>query len=934
MKKLLLIAICAVTSLAASAQQGFVRGKITDGETGEGLFGATVAKEGTSIGAVADFDGNYSLALEPGTHTLVISFVSFQTQRVENVVVKAGDVTSMDFQMTTDVVQLGEVVVTAAVTKDSDFGMMTFQRKSANLLDGASFQTFKKTGDSDLASAIKRVTGVSVQGGKFVYVRGLGDRYTRTTLNGMTIPGLDPDRNDVQIDIFPTSILENVIVYKTFSPNLPGDFTGGVVDVEMKNFPEKKTTTVSLGFGYNSKMNLNKDFLSYEGGKTDWLGIDDGTRELPFDRFTQIPDINNNNPALEYLTRSLNPNMAAERRKSFLNTTFTFNHGNQINREKYTVGYVAILNYQNKYEYYEGYEVSQYTKDDDASVTDLFAEERRVGDLGRYNVLWSALAAGSIKFDKHTIALSAFRTQNAVMDAIDRTTRNFDETGQTTSDDILTYSQRSVTNGIISGTHQLGKLRAEWKNSYTVARTYDPDFRATEISITDPQSPSIRRGDDAGISRFWRDLNENNENFKLDFTLPYGKSNKFQFGGAVLFKDRTFTIDNFIVDATQRSNVPVDPNYFLQPENIWTTEGGTGTYLQGNYEAPNNYDGRSSVLAGYVMSENVFGKLRAIYGVRMEKGDMYYTGVDIFNTVYDDTHTLDEINFLPSLNLVYGVTETMNIRASYGKTLARPSFKEKSTAQIFDPTMGIFFNGNINLQQTEIDNYDLRWENFFTGGDMLSVSLFYKQFDKHIEIVFYDLAINNVRPRNTGDSRVYGIEFEARKKFDFISPALSAFSIGANVTLANSQVYMKQVPVNDQGTTDYDARVFNAREGETVKSTRPMGGQSPYLINAYLNYADDEGVMNANLSYNVQGETLNIVGVAAVPDVYTQPFNSLNFNVYRNFGVNKNHRVTLRADNLLNAERRDLYKGYKDATGIYSIYKPGTTFTLNYAYTF
>jgi hypothetical protein len=935
MKKILVISALLVCSITGMAQKGFLRGKITDGETGEGLYGATVLKQGTSIGVLSDFDGNYSLSLDAGLHTIVLTFISYQTQTIENVEIKAGGVTSLDFIMTSAVSQLDEVVITAAALKDSDLGIMTFQRKSANVLDGVSNQTFRKTGDRDLAGAMGRVTGVSVQSGKFVYVRGLGDRYTRTTLNGMSIPGLDPDRNDVQIDIFPTSILENVIVYKTFSPNLPGDFTGGLIDVETKNFPEEKITTVSLGFRFNPDMNLKDNYLIHSGGNTDWLGFDDGKRKLPFPATTVVPDVSSSNPeSVEALTRSLDPQLAVQRKRSFLNTSFSFNHGNQINKNKYTLGYNVIYNYQRRFEYYDDVEFGEYTKEDNLNKNKLFAEEIRKGELSRTTVLWSGLLSAAIKFDKHSISAGIFRTQSGVSEASDRISANYDQTQATLYENILTYSQRSVTNGLLSGTHQFGKLRLDWKNSLTLARTYDPDSRETSIDITNPEMATLNTGAGAGIRRFWRDLNEFNENVKVEFTLPYGKSHKFQFGAAGLYKDRKFEVFNFRINTTNRSGVPVDPDYFLRGENIWTMEGRTGSYLEGNLEAPNNYEANSSVYSGYVMTEMAFEKLKAIYGARVEKADMFYTGVDTGGNTFDHDRTLEEINILPSINLVYGLSETMNVRGSFGQTLARPSFKEKSAAQIYDPITKRFYNGNLGLHQTLINNYDLRWENFFKKGDMISLSAFYKQFDGHIELVTFDVATNNVRPRNSGESNVYGIEFELRKTLDFMGPVFSNLSFGTNVTLANSEVDLKSVMVNESGLTELESRQNNAREGEIVERTRPMGGQSPYLINAYLNYADEEGIMNANLSYNVQGESLFIIGVGAVPDIYTQPFNSLNFNAYRNFGLNRKHRITLGMNNILQAERKDLYKGYGDAEAIYSIFKPGRTYSITYSLNF
>ncbi|HYG02165.1 MAG TPA: TonB-dependent receptor [Chryseosolibacter sp.] len=938
MKTLLTLSTAILICVSVQAQKGFVRGKIIDGENGESLYGATIVKKGTTIGVLSDFDGNYSLALDPGTHTIVLTFISYKTEIREDIEVKANEVTRLDVAMMSKVSQLQEVVVTSEALRDSELGMMTMQRKSTNLLDGMSNQTFRNTGDRDLASAIGRVTGVSIQNGKHVYVRGLGDRYTRTTINGMTIPGLDPDRNDVQVDIFPTALLENVTIYKTFSANLPGDFTGGMVDVETKNFPEEKITTVSFGLRYNPKMNLNNNFLSYDGGSSDWLAIDDGTREMPFAAGTVVPDQSSQDPRLESLTRSLNPTLGVKQHRSLLNGSFSFNHGNRINRARYTIGYNAIFNYQNRFEHYTDAEFGEYTKDDDASLTQFFKEEVRKGPLSRINTLWSGLLSGAIKFDNHTFSASLFRTQNGITEATERVSQNYDETNATLHQNILTYSQRSVTNGIVGGKHQFGKLRFDWKNALTKSRTYDPDFRTTSVSITDPEHPTLNRGDGAGINRFWRDLNEMNENLKVDFTLPYGKDNKLQFGASGLYKKRNFDVQNYFIFETGGTPISTSPNEFLKPENIWTGDEPSGFYLVGNYEASNNYAASAGTYGAYVMTEMKVGqKLKATYGVRVEKSDMYYTGTDIFGTSYSDMQTLDELDFLPSVNFMYSPTEATNFRASYGRTLARPSFKEKSSAQIYDPITGRFFNGNLDLQQSNINNFDIRIENFSRDGDMLSFSMFYKQFSGHIELVTYDIASNNVKPRNAGDSRVYGAELEVKKQLDFLSESLQGLTIGANVSVARSEVDMNSVFVNDNETnrvTELESRKFNARVGETVDNNRPMAGQSPYLINSYLNYADKSGWFNANLSYNVQGKSLLIIGNGAVPDVYTQPFHSLNLNVYRDFGTNGQHRVTVGGQNLLNAVRRDLYQGFGDAEGVYSILKPGRTYAVTYSLRF
>ncbi|MBL3657775.1 TonB-dependent receptor [Fulvivirga sediminis] len=940
MKKLLTTFILSCTILtAAFAQKGFLRGKVTDAETGEPLIGATISKQGSTTGSVADFEGNYSLSLEPGNHTITVQFVSYQTKTIADVVIESGKVNKLDISLGSDVEELAEVVVTAQVIKDSEAAVLTLQRKSANVLDGVSAQTFRKTGDTNLSSAIGRVTGVAVQGGKYVYVRGLGDRYTRTTLNGLSIPGLDPERNDVQIDIFPTNVLENVIVYKTFSPDLTGDFTGGIVNVETKSFPEEKITSISLGMGYNPDMHFNKDFVTYEGGKTDFLGFDDGTRELPIDPQSTIPSEVMNDPKLESITRSFNPEMATKRQRSFMNTSFSFNHGNQIDKGKYQIGYGVVLNYQNNYEYYEDTRLSSlYFKDRDPGIQRLDLQEYKNGDLGRQNVLWSGLVTAAIKNANHQLSLNFLRTQNGITESADRIGQDVEETGQKVYEDILTYSQRSVTNGMLAGKHRFDKLLFEWSNSYTVSRVYDPDFRYT--SIAEVPSPSgdgevtysIAGGQGGSVRRFYRDLNEDNENFKLDLTYDLAEKNKIKAGGMALYKWREFNVYNYLVQSTS-SRIENDPSVLLEPDNIWTPETQQGSYLTGNYEAPNNYESRSQLFAGYLMNDiTLFEDLRAIYGVRLEKANMFYTGQDrIGVNILDDAQTLDELNILPALNLVYSLNENTNLRGSYGRTLARPSFKEKSNAQILDPITGLYFSGNIDLEQTMIDNYDLRIENFFGNGEMVSLSGFYKKFDGHIELTRFEDPVNEYKPRNIGGSYVYGLELEFRKNLTF----LQGLSTGANLSYTKSAVDMTEVVVSDaQGTTEYESRLAQAREGESVDKTRVMAGQAPYLINAFINYSDYKGLTSINLSYNVQGKSLAVVGVGQVPDVYSRSFNSLKLNVSRKLGNKKNSTVTLRVSNLLGDKQEQYFENYDNQEELFSRFAPGRTFTLKYAYTF
>ena len=540
------------------------------------------------------------------------------------------------------------------------------------------------------------------------YVRGLGDRYTKTTLDGMSIPGLDPDVNAVQIDIFPTSILENVSVYKTFTPNLYGDFTGGLVDIVTKKFPETHETQASIGLGYTQNQTFNQDYITYKGGSLDFLGIDDGTRKLPFDKTTVIPQEVVNDPALETITRSFNPTLGLTKKTALPNGSLSFRTGNQINKDNgKTFGYNLVFNYNNTTNFYSNFENNNFLKDNNRSVNELFKDESRVGILGQNTVQWSGLASGGYKHGNTNINAILLHSQSAESTASDRVARNFNQTGAVLLEDILTYSQRSLTSFILNGKHNLDKMQVEWANAFSLSRVYDPDFRSTAYSITTGDT-TLNIGDGAGINRFWRDLHEVNENFKVDLTYAVSKNLKVRGGINGLLKWRQFETLSYNHNRKNRSDVSSDPNWFLQPDNIWTPDYNEGTFTIGNFEPANNYDAKQYVFAGYSMAEHsLTEKLKAIYGARVEKGDMFYSGQNSSNTViYKNRKTLDELNLLPSVNLVYALTDKMNLRASGAKTIARPSFKEKSISQIYDPITKRTFVGNIDLKQT--GNMELR----------------------------------------------------------------------------------------------------------------------------------------------------------------------------------------------------------------------------------
>ncbi|GLB53395.1 outer membrane protein [Neptunitalea chrysea] len=926
----------ALLPLFAAAQQGTVTGKVIDGEFNDVLPFANVTVKGdSSKGTTSDFDGVYSLSLDPGTYTLVFSFIGYNSKEVTDVVVKANETLELNTTLGMASQALDEVVVTTTVRKNTEVSVLNFQKKSVTLLDGLSMEGIKKTGASSIASAIRTVPGVSVQDGKFVYVRGLGDRYTKSILNGMDIPGLDPDKNTVQMDIFPTSILENIIVVKSASADLPADFTGGVVNIVTKDFPSQKQSSLSFSVGYNPDMNMKSNFLSYDGGSTDFLGFDDGTRKMPISANTNVPSPPGDNGTLEGITRSFTPNMAAKEKTSLPNFSFGYNYGNQYDlKNGNKLGIIASLDYKNKTTFYDDFQNGIYVKWSESNLYDLRADRTRTGANGTNSVLLSGLAGLSYKTEKSKYRFNVLHIQNGEDRAAIYNQVTEVSNVVTTLKHYLEYKQRSVTNILLSGKHSSedASFTTEWALSPTLTNVQDKDAKLT--TFIDNGDGTYMISSDAGFPvRLWRDLKEVNLIGKLDFTKSYDlfkNKSQLKFGGLYSYKNRNYTIYNYDV-AFRAINTNIfdgDPDAILSYDNVWTPATNSGSYIRGNFQPINDFESTQSTAAGYVSNEfKVTEKLKAVVGLRAEYFTTLFTGTD-GSTELNNEQTLDVLDLFPSANFIYGLNDNSNIRLSYYRTTARPSFKEKSFVQIRDLLNGLLFLGNMDLVPSYINNMDLRYEFFGNQAQMFAISGFYKDFKNPIEVVAYDQTVpDQITPRNSEAARVMGIELEARKNFGFITKGLENLSLNLNVSVIDSRI--------DMATEEYEARVTYTRDGEEVKDYRKLQGQSPYLINTGLTYNSDNAGLKTGVYYNVQGKTLEVVGSAGqIPDVYTMPFHSFNFNFSKTLDKDKKSKITFKVENILNETRRSQYESYNAANENFSFRAPGTTFTLGYSMNF
>ena len=934
-----LLVLILFTIFNVNGQTGKIAGTIMDGEFNEPMAFANVLIKNTTKGTTSDFDGKYSIDVEAGNYTLVFSYIGYQTIEISDVVVKSNDEIIVDVTLNTN--SLETVVITTTVRKNTESAILDLQKKSITLLDGLSAQSIKSSGASNIASAVKNVPGVSIQGGKYVYVRGLGDRYTKSILNGVDIPGLDPDRNTIQMDIFPTNILDNIIVVKSAAAEYPADFTGGVIDIVTKDFPTKANYTISTGFGYNPDMHFNDNYLNYSGSNTDFLGFDDGMRNIPVNRYQVIPGTFDNSTVLSNMTNVFNKELMAKQANSGANFNFGFTAGNQFDVGDDKLGYQLSFSYKNKTQFYDDRFDGTYMRDqNNSSVNELVGTRISEGVEGKNTVLLSSLAGIVYKRDNSKYKINFLHIQNGESSAGLYNQQIAQAAGgsgfEPIKKDALLYTERSITNLLFEGNHSFddANWKLNWKVSPTLSRVYDKDHRITPLQQSQNGNYFISPSAASRPIRIWRNLQEISLVAKVDAVRKYDfmdRPAKAKFGFNQTVKQRDFSIDDFQFEISGQ-NIVADGNAdnLLLSENIWTPQTDQGSHLVWGdlYEPANTFDATQNISAGYISNEfSVSEKLKAVVGLRAELFSAIYTGQNQAATeIFVDEKIIDKLDLFPSANFIYSLNDNSNLRVSYSRTTARPSFKEASKSQIFDPITNRLFIGNIDLEPSYISNFDIRTEFFGENSEMFAISGFYKDFKDPIELTFYESAPDQLTPRNLGNASVFGIEFEFRKSLGFLLNSLENLKFNINASYIESDLTMFE--------DEYNRRVNAARDGESIEKSRELQGQSPYLINAGFNYTDSEIGLQTGLFFNVQGETLEVVGTGIVPDVYTVPFNSLNFTFNKKLGEEKKSTVDIKVSNILNSKRKSVYQSYKASDKTFTQFNPGTEFSIGYSYNF
>ncbi|MFV1883658.1 MAG: TonB-dependent receptor domain-containing protein [Balneola sp.] len=966
-KKGLFLLIALLCSSQILAQEGKIVGTVVDAETGETLIGVNVVIEGTIQGTATDIDGNYTIRrVAAGTYNIKVSYLSYSTQIITGVVVGEGEVVRLDVAMQAESEFLDEIVVTAEAVLNNEAGLLRQRQKSVAFSDVISSETISKSGAGDAAGVLKKVVGASVVGGKYVYVRGLGERYSSTHMNGIELPTADPDKKAFQLDLIPSSLIENVVTLKTFTPDKPGNFSGGLVDVTTKDFPEQRTLEISVSSAYNSQIAFQDGLLGERSG-TDWLGFDDGQRDIPSylqdlrDTGTPIPGLSSGDNIgsqesviLNNASRAFNNEMVPVSTSLPLDYSFGLSFGDQAESKIGKIGYSISLTYSRSIDNYENGSIGRYLLVGETATTEELTAERLYSDYRTDdNVDWGSLVnLAYIPHSNHKFNFSYFRTQSGTHQG--RLITGFwDEAPEANQiSNVLSYQERSLQAMFLTGKSVFDKfnnVEVEWKLSQTNNAMATPDLRYFLLQSEDSQisgSDTTLYSNPSSLyprpSRFFRDLNESGNAAILDVSIPVLKNSKFKTGLFYDSKERDFNESRYDIfdDAFGIRDAEGDIFEFFGTQGIIdSTVSGRGqgydygTYVEDGSEVRNSYTSESNISAYYGMIDLfVTDQLRLIGGARVEYTDITATSDDSVlattpNQITLDNPTgegfqgvgrLDNMDVLPSLSLVYSLNESMNFRAAYTKTLARPTVRELMPLITFDFAGDFLFQGNPRLERTLITNYDFRFEWFPAPGEILAFSAFYKDLEKPMErVIRNDIGNNATSIQNVPKGRVQGVEFELRKRLGFLTESLDNFTFAGNLTFVHSEVDIADIELD-----------FIRAANPNASSTRQLFGQSPYIVNIDLQYQNDKG-LSTNLSFNRFGDRLSLATGNATPNVFERAYNTLNWNL--NYQLTNNLSLGAKIDNILNPDIVQSYE-FKGQEYIFQSFKRGMSFSTSLKY--
>jgi len=949
MKHLSFLILLILSFCQLFAEGGTITGKVIDAVTNDEITGAYLLIVNTTAGTESGTDGRFRLSnIKPGKVKLKAMMVGY-TDKIIDVETAVGRTEKIEIRLNQSAVQMQAINVEAAVSRDNSLANITERKNASSISDAISSEEISKSGSSDAAAAMKQVAGATIVGGKYVYVRGLGERYSSTHLNGVELPSTDPDKKAFQMDMISSSILDNIVTIKSFTPDKPGNFSGGIVDIMTKNHPDGRIFKVSSSTSYNNTSNLNNEFLMYSRSKTDWLGFDNGQRGIPSAVGNQeVPDFSqcifvdaNDREAisrayrLSSMSKSFSSEMAPKNETMPVNQSHSLTYGDNYDLFGSSLGFIFTGSYSNNYSFYKQGLISKYRLTSQ-SANALNKEYAFDESKGEDNVNINGLLNMDYQIDKrNNLGLNVIYSRSGISTARFISGHYYDgrlDSTATYETRVLKYSQRELSSYQLTGKNEINffdNIDVNWTGSYTNSLQDEPDMRFftddysynSEDSTTDYSITTSLYNEP---SRYFRVLKEDSYGLDLKFSYPVtswtAERGLIKTGIYYSYKSRKST-ENVYKFKNQNATLPYvgNNNSYFQQGNMGIIDsvrvGNYMKYIYGNYlvdasENRNNYDGSEDIRAAFLMTElPLYNSLKFVGGLRVESTEMQVATKD---TSYGEGR-INEVDYLPSVNLIYNFNDKFNMRGSYGRTLARPNMRELALFPSFDFVGGFFFIGNDSLRRTLIDNFDLRLEYFDRLGELYAVSLFYKDFTDPIEKVIIG-DNNEMQYQNVDQAKVAGVELELRKNLDFISPILSDFGVNMNFSFIFSEVDIAESEVKENG-----------------KHTRELQGQSPYIFNIGLNYNNQSTETGLTVNYGTYGKRLSEVSMGSTPNIYELP--SHNLDLIASQSIWKGISLKMSAKNLIDQPVKKVYE-YQGREYVNNQNSKGRSysFSLNYSF--
>jgi hypothetical protein len=872
--------LCMITLMLSGslyAQKGKISGKVTDAGTGDVLIGVAVFIEGTTTGASSDLDGLYTIAnLTPGSYQITARYISFKTKTISGVQVRAGETSVLNIVMEENRTDLKEFIVESTYNRESASVQLLEQKNASIVSDGISADIIRKTPDNAASDVMKRVSGASIQENKFAVIRGLNDRYNAAYINGSPLPSTESDRKAFSFDLFPASTIDNLVIYKTAAPDLPGEFAGGIIQISTKEIPEDPFLSVSSSAGYNT-ITTGRTRLYGEGSKTDWLGFDNGTRALP----KGLPD------QVTFKSASLSDPKKLEYGKLFSNN-WTLNRGNAPLNNNMQVsagvpfkifgkqaGFIIAGSRSASYRFSSVDRRLYDVNDDNQILTNV------TDSLNKYEVLSGALFNFSIKPGKQTkISFKNSYTLNGEDQTIMRTGANNlsdSSSAQAIRNTAFWYTENKLFTSQLSAEQVITpwKIKIKAGAGYSNIQRDVPDFRRVSYSrlLTETDAPfRAQIGSNVQLEqagRFYSRLNEDMRSGSGEIFVPLDFIKNTNFGATFktgyFYQERVRQFDARQFGYIFRPGAGVQASIreqaldsIFDPENFVFKSG--RFFMIDEATNPNDrYHAFSSTGAAYLMlDQKLFDKLRLVWGFRQES---FRQNLDALSANSEPVAVRTQKNdWLPSLNATFALNAKTNIRLSASRTLSRPEFREIAPFAFYDFNIDYVVAGRPALTTASINNYDLRYEFYPGGGQIISVSLFAKQFTNAIEYI-NDLDVGAGSRRfgyaNVPQANNIGVETELRKNFAFLDSVWNTKFLSNLSFIGNFALIYSAIDVSSFGLS--------------ATGVRPLQGQSPYIINTGLQYTDPESGDGASIMINRVGRRIAFVGNVAIPDIYEHP---------------------------------------------------------------